>query len=210
MTNMFAVPDQFTYGVGMSDMPIIWVEQKYGGPYMLDDDFLGWYADASFTTSVTSISDKQDGNIVLFAKYQFKTMGMNDPNTYKVTDSGSQPSFDITFMLNSTYYDMLKSSGLKSIKISISWDMWRVDDGYQYVYVKDGGTTLKKYSYEMAKNTTYHKSYDLYASIEYFKEKDEFRLTFGADGAFSDDWKFKNLCIDVWFTFDEPTIPVKK
>ncbi len=210
MTNMYAAPSVFTYGVGLSSgsMPFVRVRGGTGRDYSLGDDFFGWYSDAACTVKVSSIPSTRTSNITLYAKYRFNTMGLEDRSTYKVTDTGvmKQPSFDVTFMLKTAYYPMTQNTNLKSIKIEISFTMWRVDNGYQYVVLYYGDKILRSYKYDMDSGKSYKRNYVYYASIEDFKDGDEFTLRFHADGVSSDDWKFNNMNINVWLTDDEPDL----
>ena len=136
-------------------------------------------------------------------------------NTYTVTDDGGtkNPNFQIAVNLKSYHYNIVKNTTLKTIRFEISFDMWKVDDGYQHIYLRnDDVDTTGKSPMEIISESlvlsqkldissgTHHKSYTVTLDLEKFRNSNSFTLLFDASGAFSDTWKFNNLNIKAYLT----------
>ena len=91
--------------------------------------------------------------------------------------------------------------------------MWKVDDGYQHIYLRnDDVDTTGKSPMEIISESlvlsqkldissgTHHKSYTVTLDLEKFRNSNSFTLLFDASGAFSDTWKFNNLNIKAYLT----------
>lgn len=201
----------FTYGVGMNTMPVIYT-CNIGGRYYTLETFEGWYTSTKFQTQVTSISPWQTTDVTVYAKYTYSVVNEFDGDTYTVTDGKleNQPYFEVNFRLSSYHFTKIKDTTLKSIRIDVSLNIWEVDDGYQDCYLFCGDTQIWKQTIEHGKGkkngapAPYTLDIPLFA-IENYASQDYFTLRFGAHGAFSDTWKFNDLEMHISFVNDAPT-----
>ncbi len=199
---MIVNPDQYTFGIGIYPMPVIKIKDP-NGRYQNLDKFYGWYTSTDFNTQVTTISTEMTGEITLYAKYDYFVMAIHDTGkTYTVTDAGvnKNPNFDLDIYLKSVYYDKIKDTTLKKVRIEFSFDLWEVDDGYQHIYIRIKDLPLvsiwsKKIDHSGGKKPyTYTAEFD----IEDLKTYDNLVMYFDASGAFSDTWKFNNFNLSVY------------
>lgn len=125
-----------------------------------------------------------------------------------VTDSSqfSQTYDGVNF--NSIYggdYDLdtLYSQGYRTMVVEITMDIKEDKDGYQHIYFYDDTSTtslLRSIKFEHfpgSKNTIY-KTYTFYVEIDMASVTDnDFFIRYSASGMFSDNWKNKNVKIQV-------------
>lgn len=212
---MFGSITYYTYGEGLAVMPTLRMRPASFAPSYEYPNFYGWYTTSAFTTQITSVSKTQTGAITLYAKYDYMLATESHENTYTVTDDGGtkNPNFQIAVNLKSYHYNIVKNTTLKTIRFEISFDMWKVDDGYQHIYLRnDDVDTTGKSPMEIISESlvlsqkldissgTHHKSYTVTLDLEKFKNSNSFTLLFDASGAFSDTWKFNNLNIKAYLT----------
>lgn len=212
---MFGSITYYTYGEGLAVMPTLRMRPASFAPSYEYPNFYGWYTTSAFTTQITSVSKTQTGAITLYAKYDYMLAAESHENTYTVTDDGGtkNPNFQIAVNLKSYHYNIVKNTTLKTIRFEISFDMWKVDDGYQHIYLRnDDVDTTGKSPMEIISESlvlsqkldissgTHHKSYTVTLDLEKFKNSNSFTLLFDASGAFSDTWKFNNLNIKAYLT----------
>lgn len=207
-SNMSAYPNTYTYGVGLlsEQMPVIRVIDPNGRSYQLQT-FYGWFTNSSFKIRVSDIPQRSMGDTVLYAKYDYNVLSIHDNTTYTIKDSGynSNPYIEIPVMLKSSIYDKFKNTTNTKIRIDVSFDLWEIDDGYQYLaLIKDEKIVLfpnsniiwsKKIDHSGGKKTY---SYKIELNLDDYKDKDSLYLRFNADGAFSDTWKFNNFNLSVY------------
>ncbi len=203
VTGMLVSPDYYVYGAGLSTMPIIRIKDP-AGRYQTFDNFYGWYTSSDFTTKVTSISKTQTGNITLYAKYDYFVMEMNDSSTYRINDDGVEDNIkiEIGMYIGSVYKDRIKDTTLSKIKIDFSLDIWEVDDGYQHIYLyNQSGDEIwgKKIDHTADKSKRTYK-FSIELNLADYLDDDYLYLRFDASGAWSDDWKFNNLNLTMYFT----------
>lgn len=97
---------------------------------------------------------------------------------------------------------------IKKIYIKVSFDAREVNDGYQYVFLyakeKESRNTLfgtKQFEHTAGKKNTSYKHYtfefQLFVS-QLFNEK--IYIRYGASGSLDDDWKNKNLKVEIKLT----------
>ena len=212
---MYGSVSYYTYGEGLTTMPTLRMRpaqfaQAYDYPY-----FYGWYTSASFTTEVTSISKTQTGDMTLYAKYDYLLTTVNDSNTRTVTDAGTNnnPYLSVGVYLKSFNYNLIKDTTLNKIRIEFSFDMWKINDGYQHVYVRYVDSMTEHTNSLMVVAPTivwskkldigdgkYRKSYVIELDLEKYKDIDSFYVLFDASGAGSDTWKFSNFELKAYLT----------
>jgi|GEM_PF-3541704 MAC/Perforin domain. len=132
-----------------------------------------------------------------------------DPVT--INDSGRfNNHYDIINLkdLLGVYKTTLEEEEIKKIYIKVSFDAREVNDGYQYVFLyakeKESGNTLfgtKQFEHTAGKKNTSYKHYtfefQLFVS-QLFNEK--IYIRYGASGSLDDDWKNKNLKVEIKLT----------
>lgn len=187
----------------MSVIPTPRFKSQYGEQPELER-FHGWYTSIEFKTKVTSISKTQTGNITLYANYDYRLATVSIVGTYTITDKGKDknPTISITFNLHKTYHEKVKNTTLNKIRIEFSLDLWEVDDGYQYIYIRDNNSqsiiwSEDKIDHDGAKKTY---TYSVEVDMETYKKSDSFTFLFDASGAFADTWKFENFIARVYLT----------
>ena len=206
MSGMEVYPKTYTYGVGLTSMPIIFVKTGSGVYKTELEDFYGWYTNSSFTSRVYSISKTQMGDITVYAKYDLYLGGEHFSGTQTVTDGflDNQPSFNVPILLKKNFYDEIKDTTLKKIKIELSMNIWEESDGYQDLYLFNGDTQIWKQTIEHGagyKETTPSEyTFVIELNIADYRTVDWMQLTFGAHGAFGDTWKFSDFKMSVYFT----------
>lgn len=111
-------------------------------------------------------------------------------------------------------YNVLKEVGYKTITVRIKMDMCEVNNGYQYICIYNNlctnMTDEEKDSHKVAPDikhsyggsdteTSYSTVYFVFENIPIEKFSDGHRmvLRYGASGKYEDDWKNKNLCIEL-------------
>lgn len=200
-TGMTVYPVFYTYGEGLSEMPTVYVSSGHGVTPL--NNFYGWYTSSSFTTRVYSISSTQTGDVTIYAKYDY-WLGTTFANyTQTVTDdvNAEQPSFNVS-LANSIYYEQVRYTTLSKIRITIAFDMWEVDDGYQDLYLYNGNTQVWTTTINrgVGKNTEReHYLFTTELNLYEYKDVDFMELTFSAHGAFADTWQFDNFEMSIYY-----------
>lgn len=130
----------------------------------------------------------------------------------KITDSGRFKNhydvIDLKSMLG-VYLSTLKYEGVKKIKIDLTLDVREIDDGYQHLFLytkKDDVKSNKllwhkEFEHTKGKKNTNYKTYTF--SCEFFLdqlENEKIYLRYGASGALDDDWKNKNVIVNITLT----------
>lgn len=204
ISGMEVYPTTYTYGEGLATMPKIYTKSGY---YITElEYFYGWYTTSNFTTKVDSISKTRTGDITLYAKYDLWISSTYASSTHTVTDGSlnNQPSFSVDLLLGSYYYNKIKDTTLKKIKIEFSMDIWEQNDGYQDLYLFNGNTQIWKKTIEHGsgykETTPMNYTFVIELNVSDYRTVDWMDLKFGAHGSFSDTWKFSDFEISVYFT----------
>ena len=146
------------------------------------------------------------GDITVYAKYDLYLGGEHFSGTQTVTDGflDNQPSFNVPILLKKNFYDEIKDTTLKKIKIELSMNIWEESDGYQDLYLFNGDTQIWKQTIEHGagyKETTPSEyTFVIELNIADYRTVDWMQLTFGAHGTFGDTWKFSDFKMSVYFT----------
>lgn len=192
-SEMLVYTTTYTYGEGLTTMPRVYISSGYHTTEL--ENFYGWYTSDNFTSKVTSISKTRTGDITLFAKYDLWISTTYASYTNTVTDGSlnNQPNFSVDLLLGSYYYNEIKDTTLKKIKIEFSMNIWEQNDGYQDLYLFNGDTQIWKKTIEHGsgyKETTPSKyTFVIELDISDYRTVDWMELKFGAHGAFNDTWK---------------------
>ena len=112
--------------------------------------FDGWYTDHNFTNRIYSISNTAYGTQTLYAKWT-KSVSMNvRTNTIAVTHGNywdqhyDEISLETFFGYTSKE---LRDLGYVTINITVQFEVWRVERGYQEIYICNGSTYISKVLY---------------------------------------------------------------
>ncbi len=201
-SQMIVSPKYYTYGEGLSTMPVIRMKDSNGRYYTLEP-FYGWYTSPEFATKVTSISATRTGDITVYAKYDYFLMATHDGATYTVKDKGvdNNPSKSLDVLLKSFYSEYLSNTTLKTLKIELSFKLWEINDGYQHIYLRNDATGKYLWSVKLDSASGEHTySETIKIDLSEVKDTDTLTLLFDASGAFSDDWQFKDLACSIYLT----------
>ena len=182
MPNMSVYPFTYTYGEGVPELCVIYVPSEYGSaPF---SNFYGWYTDLTFTTQVYSISPRQAGDVIVYAKYDYWIESTFADYTSTVAGTGinKQPHFEAYVMMGSYYFERIQGTSLSKIKIVVKFDYWEINDGYQELYLYNGSKKIwsKTLEHSPGGKSTTPKAYngvielDIsdYKDVEYFAEKE--------------------------------------
>jgi len=201
-SKMIVSPKYYTYGEGLSTMPVIRMKDPNGRYYNLEP-FYGWYTSSTFATKVTSISATRTGDITLYAKYDYFIMETSDSATYTVKDNGvnNNPSKTIDILIKSFYSELINETTLNTLKIEFSCKLWEINDGYQHIYLRHDATGEYLWADKLDSSSGVHE-YSCTINIDLSKVKNVDTLTFlfDATGAFADDWQFKDFKCSVSLT----------
>lgn len=202
MPDTFVIyPHTYTYGEGLTTMPILYRRDSSRYPV---ENFYGWYSSSDFNTKVNSISSISTGNVYLYAKYDYRIGGIYSPETQTVTDGKieNQPHERVNILLGSYYYNIVKNTTMKKIKIVFSMDIWEVHDGYQdfYLYQEDKIIWETTMEHGPKKNTSVRNyTFTITLDIDEYRNVDWLGLKFGAHGYMGDTWQFNNFELSVYF-----------
>lgn len=201
MPDMTVYPDAYTYGFGLTTMPTPYRKSGYGFSPM--ENFYGWYTSSGFTTKIHSISPTNTGDVYLYANYDYWISSTYASYTHTVTDGKieNQPCHDVNIMCP-IYYNDVKNTTLKKIKIVFSMDIWEVDDGYQefYLYHEDKIIWKTEMEHGPKKDTSVRNyTFTIILDIYEYRNVDWLDLKFGAHGYGSDTWQFNNFELSIYF-----------
>ena len=184
----------YTYEEGIPVMPKLYTRGSNGRDIEFKT-FLGWYTSLDFSQQIKSIPEKsRTGVLTLYAKYEYFLLKQYDNGqTYKVSGSGSfgNPCFDVDIYLGSLYYNKVKDTSLKKIRIDFSLSytgyygkkeiaLYDSDFAFSPVWK----TSIYKYG-----SGVYHDSIEL--DLEKYKNIDIFKLRFESD--FGGSWQFSDF-----------------
>ena len=140
--------------------------------------------------------------------YSQKTIRQSEQT---INDSGRMGNphdrVDFNILYNGQYdLDDLKDQGYVTIAIEITMEAREVDDGYQYIFIYDdteSNTWLAGGRFEIGpdeKQTSYSE-FIFYVELELLNIVDnDFVIRYGASGNFDDDWKNKNVSVQIGFS----------
>lgn len=187
--------------------------------------FGGWYADSACTKLLTVNSDLSD-----VTEVYPKWMLTPQPQTFEVrsetvtiTDSGRiYQKMDIVRLSDYYHVKGLNFAGYTKLKVTFTFDVREVNDGYQYVffyynskckgndlidkvvdatgvYDRDDPSWLYTYKFEhgAGKKNTSWSTHTFSTVIDMGMLKDELYVRYGASGSGEDDWQNKNVWVDV-------------
>lgn len=128
-----------------------------------------------------------------------------------IDDSGRMgnpyDTVDFNILYNGQYnLDDLKNQGYVTIAIEITMEAKEVDDGYQYIFIYDDtqtNTWLAGGRFEIGpdKKQTSYSEFTFYVELELLNIMDnDFIIRYGASGNFDDDWKNKNVSVQIGFS----------
>ena len=203
VSGMSVYTTTYTYGVGLSTMPEIYMRAGYSMSEI--DFFYGWYTDKNFTTRVYSISKTRTGDITLYAKYDLWSGTLYASKPLTVTDGPieDQECFCVNIMTDTIYYDLIRNTTLNTIKIEISMNIWEVNDGYQHLYLYNENDIVWETTIEHGpgyKETTPQKyTFEILLDVDDFATVDWLDLKFGASGMFEDTWQFSDFEMSVFY-----------
>ena len=203
VSGMSVYTTTYTYGVGLSTMPKIYMKAGYSMSEI--DFFYGWYTDKNFTTRVYSISKTRTGDITLYAKYDLWSNILYESKPVTVTDGPieDQACFSVNIMTDTIYYDLIRNTTLNTIKIEISMNIWEVNDGYQHLYLYNENDIVWETTIEHGpgyKETTPQKyTFEILLDVDDFATVDWLDLKFGASGMFEDTWQFSDFEMSVFY-----------
>lgn len=188
--------------------------------------FGGWYADSDLTKPVNKDTEKLYQINSLYAKWitaDTKSYDVrNDSAT--ITDSGRKHQKCDTVLLNKDFdYEGLLFAGYTSFEIAFQFDVYEINDGYQYVFfykdkncvdtssidyfinntilgnTPDDPSLLYGYRFEhtpgASDSSTYAHSF--VAHIDIKNMKDSLYIRYGASGNGEDTWVNQNVKITV-------------
>lgn len=125
-----------------------------------------------------------------------------------ITDSGRFNQIHDSVNFNSVYngkynLDDLYDQGYRTMAVEITMDIKEVHDGYQYIFIYDDTSTTSylrgaQIEHGPGKKDTEYRTYTFYFEVDINNVRDnDFVIRYGAGGSFSDDWKNKNVKIQV-------------
>ena len=190
-------------GLKLSDIiPILYISSS---PYDPCLRFLGWYADANFTTPIAKIEPRR-GDVTVFAKWRYDQGLLSYYGMETITDAGvlKNPYKSIyTGLGDSAKVQALKDMGLRYYAVDLWINMWELDDGYQHFYLFKGETTgeLWHQVYEHvpgSKSSTPAVAHiTAYIPIDQIAGSDYIYLRFDGSGKKDDDWQFDRYQMEV-------------
>lgn len=190
----------------------------YGDGYV----FGGWYSDSAMTKLVTVNSDFSKIK-ALYPKWLTIPTAVNDvlvrSETVKITDSGRENQrMDVLNL--SDHYDVkgLNFAGYTKLKVTFTFDVREIDDGYQYVFfysdekcnansvvtdvldivgVENDDSFLYSHKFEhgSGKKDTSWGTHTFTAELPMNKLKKDLYIRYGASGKYDDDWQNKNVVV---------------
>lgn len=194
----------YTYGYGLSQMPILYRYDKMTHAHDKVEPFYGWYTSNAFTTRVTSISATSIGDVTVYAKYEYRLGSRSLLGEHKVTDGKieNQPSLDIRILM-SQYYDQVRAASLNKIKLNITINLWEVNDGYQllklYAGSSEAWSTQIEHGGSGVNKTAHTYTFTVELDVSKYSATDTLVLRLSADGFGLDTWKFDRLTVETYF-----------
>ena len=191
--------------------------------------FFGWFSYADHDVSADIPQQRRftwgDGNsleiwnneygIDLIAEFIPKVIGGIDwytrKDTYTITDagdySGGADEVNIKNCFGYSAQDLYRS-GYRTMYITIQFDLWKKNDGYQWIILYDGnGTRLDDIRIDHGSGTLRYQ-FNFYLPL-HEDTPDILYVRYGASGAFADTWYNKNAYISIDMMCDvvekEPT-----
>lgn len=191
----------------------------YGEGYV----FGGWYSDAALTKRVTVNSDFSKVKAI-YPKWLEIPRPISDVNvrsdTVKITDSGREKQrMDVLYL--SDHYDVqgLYIAGYTRLKITFTFDVREIDDGYQYVFFysddkcnansivtdilgvvgidnDDSFLYGHKFEHGSGNKDTSWKTHTFTAELSMKDLKKDLYIRYGASGKYEDDWQNRNVMIN--------------
>ena len=204
-TNNIKNPSKYT---GLSETITLQKPTKAGYTFM------GWYADAAFTTAVTVIEEKSNGNVVLYAKWQLIVVEDDDDDDYEYVAPTPEPAPQTPVIPTPTTpedtgevtTDEQKGQVNSLTGIVVGATNGAADDGlshWQGTTTEDGTTSWKM---QYADGTYAAGTYVTDANGEQ-QEQVAWEMVsgswyaFGADGVAKDGW-VKDVQSDKWYLID--------
>lgn len=171
-------------------------------------EFLGWYTDIYFSNKIEKIVKGTHTNLVLYGKWK-ATYTFNRTGTITVTDNSNVWSnyYDNISLITLTGYtaEELKRYGYSSITVNFSLYIWEDKDGYQQIFIYNGNNSnsIKLFEVEIEHGpnkkdeTEKLYSFSVSLSIDDMIDSNSFVIAYSARGIGNDDWKNRNLSVEV-------------
>jgi len=162
--------------------------------------FVGWYTNMDFVNRKDKILSNERTDITVYAKWSYNYSTYTRNGEYTITDSGRfKQSYDNIHIFANLEYEKLKALGIKKLKMTINFTMWKVNDGYQHVILYDKSDSVCFFEEKYDISTKMEKTISWSADLESVKDYDILRVRYSASGAGADTWKNSDMSVVITY-----------